>query len=95
MTIDDKDSYVKYRNSFAPIFQRYQGEVVAYDDFAQVIEGQLEPGRTVILKFPDKATALEWFNSEDYQHISKFRHAGVRQHFALLMGERPDQDEFV
>jgi uncharacterized protein (DUF1330 family) len=44
----------------------------------EVLEGDWEPSRIVILQFPDSETAKKWYASETYQHaITLRRNAGV------------------
>ena len=95
MTITDKDAYLQYGSEFFPIFERFGGELVAYDDDASVLEGALPTGRTVVLKFPDRDTALGWYHSDDYQRISELRRKGVTQHFAVVLNEQPAEDHYT
>jgi len=60
MTITDPEAYLRYRSAVFPILERFGGELVALDDDATVLEGELAAGRTVILGFADRETALEW-----------------------------------
>ena len=51
----------------------YEPEVLVLDEDIEVIDGSTQDTRTVVLKFKDKETAKQWYNSPEYQAI-----AGVR-----------------
>jgi uncharacterized protein (DUF1330 family) len=51
----------------------YQPEVLVVDEDIEVIEGSTEDTRTVVLKFKDKETAKQWYNSPEYQAIVGLR----------------------
>ncbi len=38
-----------------------------------VLEGQWEATWTVLIQFPDRATALRWYQSEEYAPLKKLR----------------------
>jgi uncharacterized protein (DUF1330 family) len=88
-TIEDMEGYERYRDAFPAIFSKYGGEIVAFDDDAPVLEGGIEKGRTVLLRFPDRQTALAWYQSPEYQAIAKDRMASCRTHFVTIIDERP------
>jgi uncharacterized protein (DUF1330 family) len=88
--IEDEERYQQYADAFFPIFRRYNGRFLAFDDGAPIIEGSAPPGRTVLLSFDDKETAHAWYNDPDYQEIAKHRHAGTRPVLLTIIGERPE-----
>ena len=38
-----------------------------------VLEGEWEPTWTVVIEFPDRATALRWYSSEEYAPLKRLR----------------------
>ena len=60
-----------------------QIEVLAFSEDGDTVEGTPPGGRVVVLKFPDKAAAMEWYNSPEYQAVVKLRLEGT-EGFALL-----------
>ena len=91
-TIDDPKGYTKYVEGFFPLFNEYDGEVVAVDDFGEILEGDVEPGRTVILRFPSRERAMEWYRSPEYQKLAAHRLASTRSHLLTLIDEQPRED---
>ncbi len=89
-TIHDEDQYGRYTEAFFPIFERFGGKVVAFDDDAPILAGTALAGRSLLLKFPDKATAVAWYNDPEYQEIAKFRLAGTNPVLVTIIGDRPE-----
>ena len=51
----------------------YEPEILAVDQDIEVIEGDTNHNRTVILKFKSKEDAKAWYNSSEYQAIVNLR----------------------
>lgn len=51
----------------------YEPDVLVVDENIEVIEGSTEDNRTVVLGFKDKQTAMDWYNSPDYQAVVGLR----------------------
>jgi uncharacterized protein (DUF1330 family) len=68
------------------VMKRYQGRVLAADESPQVIEGEWERDKVVVLSFPDEASFREWADSPEYQEISKDRKAGSEAVVLLVKG---------
>ena len=55
----------------------------------EVMEGQAQGQRIVILEFPDKAAAKRFYNSAEYQEILKIRQPVSVAHGILVDGVAP------
>jgi uncharacterized protein (DUF1330 family) len=86
LKITDRAIYDRYQAKFMGVMKRYQGRVLAADEKPQVIEGQWERDKVVLLSFPDKAAFHEWAESPEYQEISKDRKAGSEAVVLLVKG---------
>ena len=51
----------------------YDPEILVVDQNIEVVEGDAEDTRTVILKFKSREEAKEWYNSPEYQAIVNLR----------------------
>ena len=51
----------------------FSPEVLVVDQNAEIIEGNTEENRMVILKFKNRDEAKAWYNSTEYQNIIKLR----------------------
>lgn len=59
------------------VFLRYSGTLLAADEAPQIVEGQWDRDKVVLMSFPDEASFREWAESADYQRISEDRCAGA------------------
>jgi uncharacterized protein (DUF1330 family) len=73
----DRDAYNRYQAAFMDVFRRYAGTVLAADEAPQVVEGEWDRDKVVVMAFPDEQAFREWAESPDYQRISEDRHAGA------------------
>lgn len=73
IAIGDPAEYQIYQDGFLEIFARYKGELLGVSDEPQVIEGEWPFTRAVLLRFPDEAEARRWYQSPEYQELSKHR----------------------
>ena len=63
----------EYIEKAVPIVQRHGGVTVAADENPSTIEGSLPEGRVVIVEFPTKQAAVDFYNDPDYQPIKAWR----------------------
>lgn len=73
----DRAAYDRYQARFMQVFNDYQGTLLAADESPQVIEGQWDREKVVLMSFPDQAAFRQWAESPEYQEISKDRRAGA------------------
>lgn len=74
--ITDRTEYDQYQAGFMEIFAKYRGELLAVSDAPEVIEGEWPFTRAVLLRFPDQAEARRWYESPEYQKLSRHRWNG-------------------
>jgi uncharacterized protein (DUF1330 family) len=73
----DRDAYNRYQAAFMEVFKRFSGTLLAADEAPQVVEGQWDRDKVVLMTFPNEAAFREWAESTDYQRISEDRRAGA------------------
>ena len=72
--IDDVEAYGKYKEKVKPLIERYGGEYLSRGGEINVLENELwEPTRMVLVKFPNKESAMNWYNCAEYQALKKIR----------------------
>ena len=71
--IKDSNTYQKYIDNADKIFSKYKGEYLAVDNSPEILEGDWDYTRTVMIRFKSKADFYYWYNSKDYQEILKYR----------------------
>lgn len=63
----------EYVAKVIPTIEFHRGRVVAFDEEPEVVEGQIEDPRTVILQFPSMTAFHAWYDSPEYQEILPLR----------------------
>jgi len=84
--VHDYQEYEKYLESFDDIFSRYKGEYLAIDESPTLLEGEWNYTKSVIIKFNSKEDFEDWYYSDDYQKILKFRLNASNSDTILLEG---------
>ncbi|BBZ14633.1 DUF1330 domain-containing protein [Mycobacterium branderi] len=82
----DRAAYDRYQAKFMEVFSRHPGTLLAADESPQVIEGQWDREKVVLMSFPDEAAFRRWAESPEYQEISKDRRAGADTVVLLAKG---------
>jgi uncharacterized protein (DUF1330 family) len=73
----DRAVYDRYQARFMDVFRRHRGTLLAADESPQVVEGQWDRDKVVLMSFPDAAAFRLWSESPEYQEISRDRLAGA------------------
>ena len=73
----DRAAYDRYQAGFMEVFRRHRGTLLASDESPQVVEGESDCEKVVLMSFPDEAAFRELVQSPEYQEISKDRRAGA------------------
>jgi uncharacterized protein (DUF1330 family) len=85
-TITDRDQLNQYLAGAPASLAGRTVEVLAFTEAADTVEGAAPGSRVVVLKFPDKESAMEWYNSPEYQAVVPFRLAGTEGFSVLCDG---------
>ena len=77
MTIHDRAEYDIYADQFMEVFEKFDGKLLSVDEEPQVVGGDWNATRSVLIEFPDKPKLFEWLLSPEYTEIGKHRDAGA------------------
>jgi uncharacterized protein (DUF1330 family) len=85
-TVKDPDVYrEKYASNAGKSAKEYGAEALANSNWELLYgEGSLASG--ALMRFPDRETALRWYNSPDYQQLIDVRSVAMEARFSLLDG---------
>lgn len=72
VTIDDPEQYEKYKAANAVAFAKYGAKFIVRGGAQTLREGNMR-ARTVVIEFPDLATAQACYDSPEYQHALSLR----------------------
>ncbi len=85
-TINDPDVYrEKYAARAGQTANAHGAEVIANGDW-EILYGDTVGSSGVIVKFPDRAAALRWYHSPEYQQLIDVRGVAMDARFSLLDG---------
>lgn len=84
VNIHDASLYEEYKKLTPASVGAYGGRFVIRGNPVQVMEGEWNYDRLVLLEFPDKEIALEWYNSPEYQKARKIREKASSANFFIV-----------
>ncbi len=82
----DRAGYDRHQPRFMDVLRHHRGTLLAADESAEVVTGQWDPDKVVLMSFPDEAAFRSWSESPDYQEISKDRRVGADTVVLLAKG---------
>ena len=71
--IIDEVRFQQYREQADAHLAKVGGKYVVATGSATLLEGALPASRTVIIEFPSRQAALDWYESDEYTQIRKLR----------------------
>ena len=84
--VSDPVAYDDYRPLAAASIARFGGRFIVRGGKVDLLEGEPQPERIVVIEFPDADTARRWYQSEGYQAALKIRQAASRGRVLLVEG---------
>ena len=84
--ITDPDAYGPYRERAGATAEAYGGRYLVRGGATEVIEGDWDPERVVVLEFPSVDRAREWYRSPEYQEIAPIRQGASESRGLIVEG---------
>ena len=69
----DPERYEVYKVAAAESIRAGGGRYIVRGGNIDLLEVEAPPGRTVVIEFPDRRTALDWYRGERYTEASRLR----------------------
>jgi uncharacterized protein (DUF1330 family) len=82
----DPVGYEEYKKLADATVKRHGGKYIVRGGKTEVLEGDWQPKRIVVLEFESAQRAKEWLNSEEYREPRKMRHRTARTNMILVEG---------
>lgn len=73
--IQNSDRFGQYVEAITPMLEAADARAVSFDADPSVVEGNWTPSTIVVLEFPTKTAADEFFASDEYQPLRTLRHS--------------------
>jgi uncharacterized protein (DUF1330 family) len=84
--VEDPEEYAAYRERSPATVEAYGGRYLVRGGPHEVIEGEWEPERVVVIEFPSVQRAKEWYASPEYQEIVGMRQRAAPSNTVLVEG---------
>jgi uncharacterized protein (DUF1330 family) len=86
--IDARDAaaYEEYKAKVPAIVRKYGGEYLARGGQFAVLEGDWQPTRIALLRFPDMESARALYDGPEYETLKKLRQRVTRTEFVVVEG---------
>ena len=86
VTITDREKFISgYAPAATELVDKFGGRYLVRAPGVEILEGDLDPGSSVVIsEWPDKATALEFWNSDEYQAVKKLREGIAEARVAII-----------
>ena len=86
MKVADAEQYKQYMAAAPETVKAHGGEYVIRGGRHQTLEGDWQPARVAMLKFPSFEQAKAWYDSEQYR-AARARRAGSTEYFNMIVVE--------
>jgi uncharacterized protein (DUF1330 family) len=84
--ITDPEEYEVYRAGVPETIARHGGRFLVRGGASEVLEGDWQPSRVVVLEFPDGDAARRWYSSDEYRPLIEIRQRASRGSLLLVEG---------
>lgn len=84
--VKDPAVYEEYKKMTPVSLGVYGGKFLVRGGKAEVLEGDWNPKRLVVLEFESAARAKEWLNSPEYREARQLRHRAARTNSVVVEG---------
>ena len=85
--IHNIDEYKKYLEKVKPMVEKFGGKYLIKGGKIDAKETDLwKPKRIVLVKFPNKSSALRWYNSEEYRALKHLRLNNASSNILFIEG---------
>lgn len=86
ITIHDKDLYEEYKKLTPAAISLYDGKFVVRGTKTELLEGEWNPERIVVLEFPSVERANEWWHSQEYSKAKAIRQRAATTKMIVVEG---------
>ena len=73
VNIINEELYKEYKKRASPIVEKYGGKFLTRGGKFEIVLGQWNYKRTVIIEFPSYEEAINWYSSDEYKPVRKIR----------------------
>jgi uncharacterized protein (DUF1330 family) len=82
----DAEALAEYRRRNTDVVARHGGRFIVRGGEHELLEGDWDTVRIVVIEFPDMAAARGWYESEDYAPLKALRQGASDTNLILVDG---------
>ncbi len=86
IAVEDAAAYEEYKKLTPASIAAYGGRFVVRGGATEILEGDWQPQRMVVLEFKDVATAKQWWASEAYAAAKSIRQRSATTKMLVVEG---------
>ena len=86
LDITDPEKFAEYRGLVPATVEQYGGKYLARGGSVEVLEGDWNPARIVILEFESTEQAKKWIDSDEYTPVKQIRFESANTNVVLVEG---------
>ena len=86
VNVKDPALFEEYRGKVGATIEKYGGRYIVRGGSTEVLEGEWQPRRVVVLEFPSLERAKEWYNSADYRPLIALRQRAADTQVVMVEG---------
>ena len=86
LDITDPEKFAEYRGLVPATIEQYGGKYLARGGSVEVLEGDWNPARIVILEFESTEQAKKWIDSDEYTPVKQIRFESANTNVVLVEG---------
>lgn len=79
-------AYRRYQRAFPAVFAKFNCTLLVADESPQVLEGEWQGDKVVVMSFPNTEEAERFRQSQEYLEIAKDRKAGAEAIVLIVTG---------
>ena len=84
--ITDNEAFSKFIERVPAIVESYGGKFVVRGGTVEVVQGDWNPSRLVIIEFESSEQALNWENSEEFAELKELRNSASNSNVIVIEG---------
>jgi uncharacterized protein (DUF1330 family) len=84
--VTDSDRYSEYRDKASDAIARYGGKYLVRGGTVEVLEGEWNPQRLVVLEFESMERFSGWYDSAEYAPLKQLRSEASVTEFVVVEG---------
>ncbi len=84
--LTDQEAFREYTTKIGATQVPFGGKSVIRGTNFETLEGDWNPSGFIVIEFPDRAKAMDWYNSEEYRPLMELRKRLANTNVVIMDG---------